>query len=132
MNPTQIRMNDSWEDAIADDVKLLGGVKPAAELMFPNKSPARGEDTIRAWMNPSRAEEPSPGELARLIREAKKEAGYSNVARFFEGELNCRIEFLSPEDEKAQLQREYIRAVEALRSLTDRIDRNEQRLAVVR
>ena len=123
----QLRMNETIFEAIADDLKVLGGPKAAAGIFFPAKSPDRGADTLRAWSSSGRAEEPSADELFLLIEKARERAGFSEVARFMEQRLNCRIEFLSPQDERARLQREYVAAVRVLTSLTERIERNEAR-----
>lgn len=127
MNPHQFRLNETEKEAIADDIKALGGPKVAAGILQQGKSPARGEDLMRAWGNPSRAEEPSLDELIQLIEAVRAKVGYSEVSRYIEHRLNCRIEFLSPEDERAKLQREYIAAVERLESLAGRIERNQER-----
>jgi hypothetical protein len=127
MEPNQLRMNDNEFDAISDDLKILGGPKAAAGIFFPTRTPDQGAATLRAWANPNRDEEPDFGQLMTLIEEARKRAGYSEVARYMEQRLNCRIEFLSPEDEKARLQQAYVQAVGVLRSLSDRIDRVEGR-----
>lgn len=126
--PHQHRMNETEKEAIADDIKALGGPKVAAGVLQPGKSPARGEDLMRAWGNPSRQEEPSLDEIIQLIEAAKGRVGFSEVARYIEQRLNCRIEFLTPEDEQARLQREYIAAVNRLKSLADRIEINGSRM----
>ncbi len=123
----QLRMNETIFEAVADDLKVLGGPKSAAGIFFPAKSPDRGADTLRAWCNPNRAEEPSADELFLLIEKARERAGFSEIARYMEQRLNCRMEFLSPEDERARLQRDYTAAVKLLASLTDRIERSEAR-----
>lgn len=123
----QIRMNETIHEAIADDIKVLGGPKAAAAIFFIAKTPDRGADTMRAWCNPSRAEEPSADELFLLIDKARQRAGYSEVARYMEHRLNCGIEFLSPEDERARLQREFVEAVATVQSLAKRLEHNESR-----
>jgi hypothetical protein len=125
--PHQLRFNETEKEAIADDIKALGGPKVAAGILQPNKSPARGEDLMRAWGNASRQEEPSLDEVIQLIEAARQKAGFSEVARYFEHRLNCRIEFLTPEDEKAKLQREYVAAVQQLQRISSRLEINEGR-----
>ena len=124
----QLRLNETIFEAIADDLKVLGGPKVAAGIFFPAKTPDRGADTLRAWCSASRAEEPSADELFLLIEKARARAGYSEVARYMEQRLNCRIEFLSPEDERARLQRQFVDAVAAVQSLAKRLELNEARL----
>lgn len=131
MEPQQLRMNDNEFDAIGDDIKALGGPKAAAGIFFPAKTPDQGAATLRAWANPGRQEEPDFGQLMMLIEEARKRVGFSEVARYMECRLNARIEFLSPEDERAKLQREYIAAVNRLQSLASRLDQNDARMRAV-
>lgn len=123
----QLRINDNEFDAIGDDIKILGGFKPAAGIFFPTRTPDQGAATLRSWCNPTRQEEPDFGQLMVLIEEAKKRAGYSEVIRYMEQRLNCRIQFMAPEDEQAKLHREYVAAVAQLARLTDRIERNTAR-----
>lgn len=127
MEPQQIRINDNEFDAISDDLKALGGPKQAAGIFFPSRTPDQGAATLRAWTNPNRAEEPDFGQLMTLIELAKQRAGYSEVARYMEQRLNCRIEFLSPDDEKARLQQQFVAAVAAVQSLAKRLEINEGR-----
>jgi hypothetical protein len=122
-------MNDNEFDAIGDDIKALGGPKVAAGIFFPTKTPEQGAATLRAWANPTRQEEPDFGQLCTLIEEARKRVGFSEVARYMEQRLNCQIQFLTPEDEQAKLQREYIAAVNKLASLQTRIELNQGRRA---
>ncbi len=123
-----IRMNETIQEAIADDIKVLGGPKAAAAIFFVAKTPDRAADTLRAWCNPSRAEEPSADELFLLIEKVRQRVGFSEVARYMEQRLNCRIEFLSPEDEKARLQRQFVDAVATVQSLARRLEVNDARV----
>jgi hypothetical protein len=129
VNPHQFRMNETEKEAIKDDVAALGGPKVAAGVLLEGKSPARGEDLLRAWGNPARQEEPSLDELILLIEKARAKVGYSEVVRYIEQRLNCRIDFLTPEDEVAKLQREFIAATEQQRINADRMERAAERLA---
>jgi hypothetical protein len=123
----QLRFNETEKEAIADDVKALGGPKPAAALLHPGKSPERGADLMRAWSNPSRQEEPSLDEIIQLVELARARAGYSEIIRYIEQRLNCRIEFLTIEDERARLQKQFVDAVGIVQSLAKRLEINEGR-----
>ena len=120
-------MNDNEFDAISDDIRAMGGHKVAAGVFFPTRTPDQGAATLRAWCNPNRQEEPDFGQLMMLIEGAKQCAGYSAVMRHMEQRLNCRVEFLSPEDEKAKLQRQFVSAVEVMQQLAKRLEVNEGR-----
>lgn len=127
--PRQLRFNETEKEAIADDIKALGGPKQAGGLLHPSKSPERAADLMRAWSNPSRQEEPSLDEIIQLVEAARAKVGYSEVARYIEHRLNCRIEFLAPEDEIAKLQREFIAATEQQTRNVERMERAADRLA---
>ncbi len=122
--PRQMRFNETEKEAIADDIKVLGGPKPAAAQLHPGKSPERGADLMRAWANPSRQEEPSLDEIIQLIELARAKAGYSEIIRYIEQRLNCRIEFLTIEDERARLQKQFVDAVGIVQSLAKRLEIN--------
>lgn len=132
MEPHQIRMNETIEEAIADDIKVLGGPKAVAGVFYADRTPEQGAALIRPWCLPHRDEEPSPSQLLLLIEMARKKAGFSEIARFIEQRLSCRIQWLDPEDEQSRLQREFVNAVERLHSIQTRIERNDQRLKAVR
>lgn len=125
--PHQFRFNESIEDAIGDDVKSLGGPKTAAKHFYPDLTPDQGAAILRAWALANRAESPSPSQLFLLVELSKAKVGFSECARYQEHRLNCRIEWLHPEDEKARLQREFVNAVERLNSIQQRLEQNEQR-----
>jgi hypothetical protein len=127
VEPQQLRLNDNEFDAIGDDIKAIGGPKQAAGLFFPTRTPDQGAATLRAWSNPTRAEEPDFGQLMLLIQEARKRVGFSEVARYMEQCLNARLEFLSPEDEKARLQQQFVAAVDIVQSLAKRLEMSEAR-----
>lgn len=120
-------MNDNEFDAISDDIRAMGGHKAAAGIFFPTRTPDQGAATLRAWCNPNRQEEPDFGQLMVLIESAKQRVGYSEVMRHMEMRLNCRVEFLSPEDEKAKLQRQFASAVEVIQTIAKRLEINEGR-----
>jgi hypothetical protein len=124
-----MRFNETEKEAISDDVKALGGPKAAAALLMQNKSPARGADLMSAWGNSSRQEEPSLDELIQLIEAARAKVGFSEVVRYIEHRLNCRVDFLTPEDEIAKLQREFISATEQQARNAERMERAVERLA---
>ncbi len=118
-----MRFNETIEEAIADDIKSLGGPKAASGLFFTDKTPEQGAYVLRAWTSESKAERPSPSQLMLLIERARAAAGYSEVARYMEQRLCCRIEFLSPEDELARLQQQFVNAVDVVKHVGDRIER---------
>lgn len=121
-------MLETVEDAIKDDVAVLGGPKEAARHFFPDKSPDQGAAILRAWALENRSERPSPSQFLMLIELARtSDAGVSECARFFEQRLVCRIEWLSPEDEQRRHEREFIEAVTRLEQIQERIVRNQQR-----
>lgn len=124
-----MRFIETEKEAIKDDIAALGGPKVAAGILQEGKSPARGEDLLRAWGNPARNEEPSLDELIFLIEKSRETAGYSEVVRYIEQRLNCSISFHTPEDEVARLQREFIAATEQQRINADRMERAAERLA---
>lgn len=125
-------MNETIEEAIADEIKALGGPKQVAGVFYADKTPEQGAALIRPWCLPNRPEEPSPSQLLLLIEMAKAKQGYSEIARFIEQRLSCRIQWLDPEDEQARLHREFVNAVDRLESIQKRMERNDTRLKAVK
>lgn len=94
------------EDAIADDIKALGGPKKAAEIFFPDKTIDQGAALLRAWSNSDRAERPSPSQYILLKGKAKEQNSFACVL-YEEQTLSCKVTWVEPEDELTALLREW-------------------------
>ncbi len=100
--------HDSIYDALAADVAAIGGVKKAAALLWPTNSDAAGR--LRACLSTEHAQKLDPEEILSIKRFARDAGSFATVT--YESQaLGYKLEWLRPEDEKAELQRLFIDAV---------------------
>lgn len=114
----------SLADALSDVVYAIGGPKAVAAELWPSKFRAHPESAARyvsQCLDPARREKLSLDELEWLLaagREAEEHGAMYYLAR------RCHYaqpEPITPDDERAQLQREFIAAVESQQQIADRL-----------
>lgn len=114
---------ESMTDAIREVVRACGGTKVVASRLWPEKAPEAAARILLDCLNESRAEKLSPDQVLMLARMGR-ERGCHAVMAFYAAECGYSAPVpIEPEDERAQLQREYVEAVKALSALTHRLDR---------
>ena len=115
---------DTYEDAIRDTITALGGNKKVGNLLWPALPVDEAGRKLAHCLNTDKREKMDIREL-RLIRQEARKAGV-HILAFYEARDAGYGEPvpINPEDEAAQLQREYIAAVKAMAALQDRMDRN--------
>lgn len=109
------------EDAIADDIKALGGPKKAAEIFFRDKTVDQGAAYLRAWSLSDRAERPTPSQYI-LLKELAEQAGSRACWIYEEQKLSVKVVHVEPEDELTVLLREW-------KADRDRGAKRDQRIA---
>jgi hypothetical protein len=115
---------DSYEAAIGATVTALGGNKRVGSTLWPTMPADEAGRRLAHCLNPDKRDKLCPNELAMIRREARKK-GVHILAHYEARDAGYAEPLpLNPEDEAAQLQREYIAAVKGLQALADRIDRN--------
>lgn len=116
--------HDSYEDAIRDTVLALGGNKAVGSMLWPAMLADEAGKKLADTLNREKREKLALGELALIRREARK-AGVHILACY-----ECRDagyadpQPIAPEDEAAQLQREFIASVNKLEMIRKRMERN--------
>lgn len=130
MNTPQIPLFfDSYEDAIRNTVTAIGGMKKVGSMLWPALPVDDAGRKLAHCLNPDKREKLDPGELA-LIRKAARQAGIHTLAAYEMRQAGYTDPVpVSPEDEAAQLQREFITAVKALDSIQQRLARNGLQVA---
>lgn len=118
---TQNTVYDSYEDAIRDTVMALGGFKRVGSILWPAMPADDAGRKLSACLNTEKREKLDLGEL-RLIRYTAREKGVNTLMSY-----ECRDSGyaepvpITPEDEAAQLMREYIAAVKLMDSIQSRM-----------
>ena len=115
--------HDTYEDAIRDTVMSLGGYKKVGSMLWPAMPADDAGRKLSACLNTDKREKLDLGEL-RLIRREGRKAGVHILASYENRDAGyAEPQPLAPEDEAAQLQREYIAAVKAMSLIQARMDR---------
>lgn len=115
---------DSYEDAIRDTVTALGGFKKVGSLLWPAVAADDAGRKLSACLNVEKREKLDLGEL-RLIRKEARRAGIHILATFESRDSGYADPTpIAPEDEAAQLKREFITAVKALEHIQARMGQN--------
>lgn len=118
---------DSYEDAIRDTVMGLGGMKVVGNMLWPALPVDDAVRRLAHTLNSEKREKLAPGEV-QLIRRAARKAGVHILAHYEARDAGyAEPQPLCPEDEAAQLQREFIAAVKALEGINARLDSNQLR-----
>lgn len=113
---------DTYEDAIRDCVTALGGFKQVGSMLWPALPADDAGRKLAHCLNTDKREKLDLGEL-RLIRREARKAGVHILAHYEARDAGyTEPQPLNPEDEAAQLQREYIAAVKQLSILSARME----------
>lgn len=105
MREQGVLFHDSIYDALSADVAAIGGVKKTAALLWPINADAAGR--LRACLSTGHAQKLDAEEILSIKRFAKDACSFATVT--YEAQvLAFKIEWIKPEDEKAELQRQVI------------------------
>lgn len=125
MKPLQNKLfHESVEDALTTDVLAAGGYKRVGHTLRSDLTPEHAAAWLRACLNVERAEKLSPGHVLHIKRIAKEHD--SSAAIDYEAQqLGYQLTWVSPEDERDQLEREN-------HEMLQRILRNQERAEQLR
>lgn len=114
---------DDYNDAVRHAVEGLGGFKKVGSDLKPDLSVDAAGRWLADCLNPDKREKLSLTELA-YIRKAARQAGIHVLIAFEAREAGyAEPQPMAPEDEAAQLQREFIASVKALEAIQARMAR---------
>lgn len=115
---------DDLNDAIRAAINALGGMKSVGVALRPEKSAVDAGKWLADCLNPSKRDRLDPDQLAYIRRKARV-AGCHILASFEMQDAGYAPPLpIAPEDEAAQLQREFIASVKALEAIQNRLARN--------
>lgn len=113
---------DTLNDAIRDTCRVLGPKKIGKEL-WPSKGEEAAARYLNDCLNPDREQKLSGEEILHIARRGR-EAGCYLITAFICAETGFQPPVaIEPDDEKAELQRRYIAAVEEGKRLAARMER---------
>lgn len=114
-----------WNDALDGVVHALGGYKKVGTMLRPEWQgrPEAASQWLRDCLNAEKRERLDPDQVLMLLKLAR-EAGFHAAKYWLDSEIGYqRGQPLNPRDELAQLQRQYLEGVHALRDVADRMER---------
>lgn len=115
--------HEDINSAIAGLVAALGGAKTVGSRLFPDLPPDGAARRLLDAINPDRAQLLSQTQFLTLLKWGR-EAGYHGVMEYLAEEAGyTRPSPRSPEDERADLQREYIESVKRLELIARRLQK---------
>lgn len=110
-------------DAIGTTIMALGGYKKVGYLLWPNMKMDSAYARLKNCLDASKAEKLAPDELSTIIREGRK-IGCHAIPEFISDDAGYeRPVTKNPEDEIAELQREFIASVKKQEQIAERIER---------
>lgn len=124
--PSQPSLNFCWEEALAEDIKALGGRKKVAARLWPGDDEETANDRLKAALSPGHRQALKPSEVLKIKMWARDAGSYALV-NFEANELGYRIEWINPVDEADQIRRELRDEFRSLNQKMDRLERVEQR-----
>jgi|SRR5690606_31783505 len=114
---------EDYNEAIRATVQALGGFKKIGSEMKPDLAPDAAGRWLADCCNDAKREKLAPTELAYIRRRARIE-GVHILACFEAREAGyAEPQPLAPEDEAAQLQREFVNAAKGMQALFNRMER---------
>lgn len=120
MREQGVLFHDSIYDALGADVAAIGGVKKTAALLWPTNADAAGR--LRACLSTEHAQKLDAEEILSIKRFAK-DAGSCATVTYEAQVLAFKVEWIKPDDEKAELQRQVIEMGKRLELIARRLQK---------
>ena len=116
-------IHESLNEAMADAVRAVGGSKKVGSLLWPALPIEQAKNRLNDCLNAARPEKLSLAEVMFVLR-AAHDAGYHGAMQYIAQESGYSLpQPVEPQDEAAQLQREFIEAVRASQKIAARLER---------
>lgn len=114
--------HESLNDSLREVIGVCGGLKQVAARLWPEKSPDAAHRILLDCLNETRPERLDPDRL-RMVLRLGRDAGCHAAIDWLLRDLGyADSKALDPQDEQAELMRDYIAATKALQSIASRIE----------
>jgi hypothetical protein len=121
--PQQALFHEDINAALSGLVAALGGAKVVGSRLYPDLNPEAAARRLLDAVNPDRAQQLAPSQLLTLLKWGR-EAGHHGAMNFLADEAGYgRPPPIDPEDARAELQRQFIDAVNRAEQLGKRLQR---------
>ena len=121
--------HESVYEALKATVAGLGGAKMVAPTLFPEKGVEDATRYLLDCLNADRSAELKPECVVLLLRLARAKGVHVGMA-YIAGEAGYVVQPVEPEDEVAELQRQFIASAAAMQELATRIERASARVNI--
>jgi hypothetical protein len=120
---------ETWNDALIECVKAAGGSHIVGKKVFPEKSPDSAQRALLDCLNEDRPAKLSPDQVKLVLRLARDKGFHGGVA-FLLGDLGyAPTTPIDPQDEAAELRRQYIDAAGQMAGIAERMEEMAKRIA---
>jgi hypothetical protein len=124
---------ESWLEALRDDVRAIGGAKVVGAALWPEKSIDAAKNKLNDALNEERRERLTDEQERWIMRSAREKRGFSAALYHLCDDVGFeRPKERDPLDEAAQLQREFISAVQTLKHIEERLERTNLPMRAVK
>ncbi len=113
---------DSLNSVLVDIVKALGGSKKVAPLMWPEKSVNAAAILLCDCLNNDRAQKLTPDQAMFILRLARNNNINIGIEYICQALGYSKPTPIQPEDEKAQLMREFITAQKLMANIAKQME----------
>jgi hypothetical protein len=115
-------MPESFNDALIECVKAAGGSKVVGAKLWPEKMADAAQRHLLNCLQEGRAEHLKPDQVLFVLRLAR-DAGHHTGMHFLADSLGySQPEPISPRDEVAELQRQFLDATRAMQAMAARME----------
>ena len=111
---------ESLSDALHEAVREMGGHKTVGNLLWPEKPIREAGNQLGNCLNPDHSQKLSLEQVDFIFSEARRE-GIHVIAQYIAKHYGYKLIPVHKEDEKAELQREFIKAQKELTILAGKI-----------
>ncbi|AVL70848.1 hypothetical protein CEQ07_05115 [Oligella urethralis] len=114
---------ESFNQALTAVVAACGGAKKVGSILFPEKTADAARSQLLDCLNDDRPAKLSPEHIIMVLRMGQ-EVGCHAAINYISSEAGYSTpQPITPEDEAAKLQREFIQSMKAMQSLTEKMER---------
>lgn len=123
-------MNESFNDALIECVKACGGSKQVGPALWPEAAPDQAQRKLLDCLNHDRPQRLTPDQVVLLLRMARDRGCHAGILFLTTTLGYTEPSPIEPEDERAQLQRQFVQGVGELAKLAEKLERMQPLRAV--
>lgn len=116
---------EDLESALREAVRQLGGNKKVGPMLRPELPIDQASNWLRDCLNATRREKLSPEQVLLLLK-LSAQAGFHGAMGFLAFAAGYEVKPIEAEEQEAQLQRDFVNAVDRLESIQRQIKQAQQ------